>query len=154
MKRSNLLISILVSFLLQMGCSTTHDFVITNRSRSAVEVDYEWKGCTAGPSVEVLLPGKLSVQEFEKSTRDWRPIGYQDLRQNACRFTVTVQPDEALRVERASGYDGHQMKNSELYFGIHKLRITGSNGTLMLEGRQTQTSFKKTRSGDYVVDYE
>ncbi|MGE3467858.1 MAG: hypothetical protein AB7J13_13120 [Pyrinomonadaceae bacterium] len=154
MERSKAITAILFLFLLLSACSTSHDFVITNRSRSPIEVEYEWKGCTAGSPVDVLRPGKLSVPEFEKGSWDWRPIDDQQLSENACRFRVAVQPNEALRVEHASGYAGHESKDSDLLFGIYKLRITGSNGTIILEGRQTQTSFKKNDAGDYVIDYE
>lgn len=147
------LLMIFILGLLLVACSTREDFVVLNRSNDVIEVKYKWKGCLDG-NADKLWPAKLTIREFEQSSPDWSTLTDQQFRQDECTFVVNVLPGEALRVYRDFNYRGNKFEGSEFQFAIQDLEISGRKGSVRLEGKQTQNSFKENRSGDYVIEYE
>ena len=158
MNRKLLLTISCAAVVLISACSTREDFVVLNKSSAVIEVKYRLKGCTpetAGKNVDLTSPAKLSMKEFQKSDRVWTnlPIGQYEYDGLTCTFTVSVAPNEALLVDYAYNYRGHDIEGSDLRFDVDSLIITGAKGTIRLEGRQAQTQFKN-ESGDYVIAYQ
>lgn len=159
MKRKlSFIISLALSLLLS-ACSTRVDFVVINQSGGVIEVQYKLKRCTAetpGRFNGGDPPAKLSIKEFQKSERVWRSLPKDQYKYDAltCTLTVNVAANEALLVDYAFNYRGHDREGSESRLEIAALSIKGSKGSVSLEGRQAQTQFKKDESSDYVIAYE
>ncbi|HEX8177223.1 MAG TPA: hypothetical protein VF543_19195 [Pyrinomonadaceae bacterium] len=159
MKRQLVLIISFALILLFSACSTREDFVVLNQSGTAIEVQYKLKRCTpetSGKYTDANPPAKLHIKEFQESDHEWRNLSKDQYKYDGltCTFTVNVAANEALLVDYAFNYSGHDSESSELRFDLEALRITGAKGTMLLEGRQAQTQFKNNDSGDYIIAYE
>jgi uncharacterized lipoprotein YehR (DUF1307 family) len=159
MNRKLSLIIPFVFILLLSACSSREDFVIINKSGGFIEVQYKLKRCA--PDTPRTFnggnsPAKLSIKEFQKSDHVWRDISKDQYKYDAltCKLTVNVAADDALLVDYAYNYRGHDREGSELRFDLEALSIKGAKGVVSLEGRQTQTQFKNNESGDYIIAYE
>ena len=61
---------------------------------------------------------------------------------------MNVAPGEVLRVDYAVNYRGAASQ-----FDLANIKITGSNGTVDLQGSQAQTQFKP-EGNDYIIRYK
>ena len=143
----------LLILLLLSACSYGYDFVVINKSDAPIEVRYQlkrWTPETPGKFVDFHPPAKLTVGEFQKSAHQWQKVSKDlysfDNLTGTC--TVTVAPDEVLLLQSVSNYQG-----SENQFDFALIKITGSKGTIDLEGRQAQTQFKVESDTNYVLRY-
>ena len=140
-----------------MACSTSSDFVILNRSSEKVEVKYKWKRCTpdsrSNSHSDNMFPTKLTIREFESSGSEWLNLDQGSYENDGCTFIVNVEPGQALRLFQAYNYSDRDDEYSDYRFGVQDLTIAGRNGVVRLEGRQTQNSFKKIDTGNYVIEY-
>jgi hypothetical protein len=139
-----------ISLLFFSACSIGYDFVVINKSDAAAVVQYKLKRPTKsdpGPFVDTYQPAKLSLEQFEKAGHEWAKLSKGDYGFDAIdgTYTVRVNPDEALFLERVSVHDGNEL-------AFDNLRIVGAEGTIVLEGRQVQTQFRYEER-DYVLRY-
>ena len=139
--------------LLLAGCSYRYDFVVINKSDVPIEVRYQlkrWTPETPGKFVDFHPPAKLTEGEFQKSDRQWRDVSKDQYAFDNLTgtFTVTVAPDEVLLLQWVSNYQGNENE-----FDFARVTISGSKGTIDLEGRQAQTQFKVESDTKYVIRY-
>lgn len=153
MTRRSLLAISLASVLLLSACSFSYDFVVVNNSDEVIEVQYKLKRQTPetqGKFVDIKPPAKLYIKEFEKPGRAWRDLPKEQYHfdNQTGTFTVSVAPDEVLLVDYTDNYQG-----DEDQFALAGIKITGATGSMILEGRQAQTQFKKEFDTEYVLRY-
>jgi hypothetical protein len=153
MVRKLLLLILLLLLLPFAACSYGYDFVVINKSVGAIEVRYQlkrWTPETPGKFVDPHPPAKLTEGEFQKSERQWRDVPKDQFAFDNLTgtYTVTVAPDEVLLLQSASNYQGNENE-----FDFARIKISGSKGTIDLEGRQAQTQFKIESDTKYVIRY-
>ncbi len=151
MKRQNILIAIIMSVLVLSACSVRNDVVVVNESDQPIEVQYQVKSSNSKtpPSADSIQPpAKLGSKEFLDSGRTWRDVPKEQFHYDDRTgiVTVMVAPDEALRV-------GYVYNYSVFYLDLASLSITGTQGSIRLEGRQAQTQFRE-ESGSFVIRYQ
>jgi hypothetical protein len=139
--------------LLLSACSYRYVFVVINKSDAPIEVRYQlkrWTPETPGKFVDSHPPAKLTEGEFKKSEHQWRDVPQNQYAFDNLTgtFTVTVAPDEVLLLQWASNYQGNENE-----FDLARIKISGSKGTIDLEGRQAQTQFKIESDTNYVIRY-
>jgi hypothetical protein len=152
MTRLILFASLIASLLLFSACSYTYDYIVINKSDGVIEVQYQLKRHATenfGRFADIRLPAKVSVTEFERSKPEWRNLQKEEYNfdNSTGTFTVRVAPDEALLVDSTSDAGN---KNR---FGIANITITGSKGSINLEGSQAQTQFKPESDRRFVIRY-
>jgi hypothetical protein len=153
MMRILLFALLIASLLLFSACSYTYDYVVVNKSNELIEVQYKLTRRAPenlGKFVDIRLPAKASVTEFEKSKPEWRDLQKEEYSfdNSTGTFTVKVAPDEALLVDSFSDAAGDEGR-----FGIASITINGSKGSINLQGRQAQTQFKPESDTKYVIRY-
>jgi len=150
MKHKFILIVSLMSVLVLSACSVRSDFVVVNESDHPIEVQYQFKPSiskTAPLADSIQPPAKLEVKEFQKSGREWKNVPEEQFHYDNRTGVVTVMvvPGEALLLDYVYNY-------SELDFDLDSLSLTGAQGIIKLEGRQTFMQFKE-ESGSFVIRY-
>jgi hypothetical protein len=153
MKRQILGVAFFTSVLLMCACSYRNDFVVINRSKAFIEVQYRLKRYspeTAGKFVDINPPAKFTLEEFHKSHHEWRDLSKEqyDFNKLTGTFTVSLAPDEVLLVDYAYNYRGDEDE-----FDLSSIKIVGANGSVNLEGKQAQTRFKNESGTAYVLQY-
>ena len=151
--RKLLILLLLILPLLLAACSYRYEFVVINKSDAAIGVRYQlkrWTPETPGKFVDFHPPAKLTEKEFQKSERQWQnlPKDQYAFDNLTGTFTVTVAADEVLLLQHASNYQGNENE-----FDFARIKISGSKGTIDLEGRQAQTQFKIESDTKYVIRY-
>jgi hypothetical protein len=153
MVRKILLLVLLLPLLLFAACSYGYEFVVANKSAGPIEVRYQlkrWTPETPGKFVDLHPPAKLTEGEFQKSEHQWREVPKEQFAFDNLTgtYTVTLAPDEVLLLQRTSNYQGIE---NQFYFA--RIKISGSKGTIDLEGWQAQTQFKIESDTKYVIRY-
>ena len=142
-----------ILLLLLSACSYRYDFVVINKTDAPIEVRYQlkrWTPETPGKFVDFHPPAKLTVGEFQKSEHHWQDVlkGQYSFDNLTGTFTVSVAPDEVLLVDFAYNYRGDDNE-----FDLAAIHITGTKGSIDLQGRQAQTQFKIESDTRYVLRY-
>jgi hypothetical protein len=147
--RKGLLIGIVACALLLAGCSYRCEFVIVNHSASPILVEYTLKG--PFHSGDVNEPAKLTLEEFKKAEHPWRevPKDLYQLDKSTASFTLSVEPGEALLVQRGSNCGGREYDQ----FNIALIKVTGEHGTILANDHQALSQFKSEDSYKYVLRY-
>jgi hypothetical protein len=130
------------------------DFVIVNRSAAPIEIALELKehhdmyfetGILAG---QPLSDDKYDFQKWNKlSAHDYR------LNDSGNEINVTLNPQEALRVETITNYDESSSYLIER-FRINRLKVSGTNGEVVYSGEQARIQFRETGSGPREIVYQ
>lgn len=142
-----------ILLLLLSACSYRCDFVVINETDAPIEVRYQlkrWTPETPGKVVDLHLPAKLTVGEFQKSGHQWQDLSNSQYSFDNLTgtFTVTVAPDEVLLVDFAYNY-----RDDDNKFDLAAIHITGTKGSIDLQGHQAQTQFKIESNTQYVLRY-
>ncbi|MFN8454173.1 MAG: hypothetical protein U0401_05775 [Anaerolineae bacterium] len=151
MKHKIILIVIIMSVMVLPACSVRHDFVVVNESGHSIEVQYQFKPSTSqtAPLADSIQPpAKLGIKEFQKAGREWKEATEEQFHYDNRTGVVTVQvaPDEVLLLDYVYNY-------SEFSFDLASLSLTGAQGSIRLEGRQTFKQFRE-ESGSFVIRYQ
>jgi hypothetical protein len=151
MKHKIIFIVMLMSVLVLSACSVRNDLVVVNESDYPIEVQYQFKPShskTAPSADSIQPPAKLGIKEFLASGREWKDVPAEQFHYDDRTGIVTVRvaPDEALLVDYVYNY-------SEFSFDLASLSLTGAQGSIKLEGRQTFMQFRE-ESGSYVIRYK
>ncbi|MDQ3685361.1 MAG: hypothetical protein M3430_07120 [Acidobacteriota bacterium] len=154
---------VLAAFLLPAtlflsSCSYSTNFVIVNKSKSPVEVQYILNYVQRNdPSSRLSMydmPTKKALEDLEDYDVAWRDLRYDEYRydESTRTVTVTLPPDEVLRVARTFNYSGHSSERDG-FFRIEEIRITGANGSVCYEGKQAQYQFIEQDMNLYTMTY-
>ena len=146
MSRRTLLITI-ISVLLLSSCSYRYDFVVVNKSEGPIQVQYTLKRQASGQFADVNPPAKLTLLEFQRSKHEWRslPRGEYSWDNSTATFSISVASNEVLLVDSTGG--------GEDEFALDNIKITGSKGSMDLEGKPAYTQFKYESDQKYVLEY-
>lgn len=151
MKHKIIFIVIIMAVMVLSACSVRHDYVVVNASGNSIEVQYQFKPSTSktAPLADSIQPpAKLEIKEFQKSGREWKNVSEEQFHYDNRTSIVTVQvaPDEVLLLDYVYNY-------SEFSFDLASLSLTGVQGSIKLEGRQTFMQFRE-ESGSFVIRYQ
>lgn len=151
MKHKFIFIVIMMSVLVLSACSVRNDFVVVNESDDPIEVQYQFKPSnskTAPLAGSFQPPAKLGLKEFQKSGREWKEMSEEQFQYDSSAgiVTVMVASDEALLLDYVYNY-------SESSFDLTSLSLTGAQGSIRLEGRQTFMQFRE-ESNSFVIRYQ
>jgi hypothetical protein len=147
MSRRILLLTTIISFLLLSSCSYRYDFVVVNESEGPIEVQYTLKRRPSGQFADNHPPAELTIQEFQKSKPEWRNLmsGEYIWDNSTGTFIIIVACGGVLLVDSTTG--------GEDAFALESIKITGSKGSVSLEGQQAHTQFKSESDQKFVLRY-
>ena len=153
--KSKVAISLLLATILFLSaCSVGYEFVIVNASNSPIEVQYTIKPSGMPPNSRTHMPAIVNAVEMKKSEREWKavPAEQHHIDYKSGKVTVTLAPNQALRVADIINYPGHDSESSDVRFHITSLSLEGTRGSVKYEGRQALTQFRE--SDDFVITYK
>lgn len=131
--------------LLLISCSFGTDFVVINKSAEPIVVKYKLKKKDFYGN-DFFIFNKPAIMAEKDLGRDakWQELTPEQykFRNETRTITVTVQPNDALLIERVRDYFEHDSKNASEY-DIEEIDITGSNGEIYFQGEQARTAFIK-----------
>ncbi|MCA1613154.1 MAG: hypothetical protein LC800_03150 [Acidobacteria bacterium] len=151
MRRALPLLLLLVASL--SACSYSTYFVVANESDVPVEVYYtlkerrRLKDCCDPPA-------KKTVKQLQDSDAQWRELDVGEYRydEGTRGVTVTLRPQEVLRVTRMSNYFAHGDGRDE-FFDIESVRVTGAHGSIQYSGREARTQFVEGEGRIFAITY-
>ena len=149
-------LAIVVAAALSAACSMSNPFVVLNATDALLTVEYRF-GVTDRPR-ETDHPRALPHRPVMKPADavfdwdvDWQPGSVETTRVDVETASVTVQlpPRMALRVATTSNYSDSSWRWA---VNIEQIKLTGSAGTIVLEGDQVRNHFIET-DGIYLLTY-
>jgi hypothetical protein len=131
------------------------DFVVVNRSPDPVIISLQ---INAGPynryiTDDVLAKQTLSDSEYKHE--NWKALvpGEYNTDEENNRITISLNSQEALRVESITNYVENRSSSDE-GFRIRGIKITGSKGEVSHTGEQARIQFSKANRGHREIVYE
>lgn len=138
-----LVVSIACIFVLT-GCSRLTLFVVINKSDRAIDVRYRIR---ESPGDILLVCGRPGIKPASQlgNQQSWQELSDSQYKlERDTRFiTVSLRPQEALRIT-VTGYAGNEedeLRQAER-FCVEEIGVTGANGVINLQGRQSYRGFK------------
>ena len=153
MHRKSFPLPSLLFLLLLSGCSSSSQFVVINASSGTIAVQYRlknWVPVTPGTKVNIQVPAKVSLDEFQEAEYRWRTLEREEYLLDKVTGTVVVNvsPGEVLLVDQITNY-----RDDADQFGLASIKISGRSGSVQFEGEQARTQFKKEGRSKYIVRY-
>ena len=101
---------------------------------------------------EVLAKQTLSDSEYKHE--NWKPLapGEYNADEENNRITISLNSQEALRVESITNYEENRSSSGE-GFRIRSIKLTGSNGEVSYMGDQARIQFSKANRGHREIVY-
>jgi hypothetical protein len=154
MRHIFLILLIIFAFVFT-ACSYSVEFVVINESDSPIEVRCKIVNLPGNPDpIGVVGPLSLAnASQLRSGDREWRRLSDSEYRADIESRSVTarVLPGEALLVKR---FHDSSMQNGEpTEFPIEEIVITGRNGEIKLQGKQTSKAFKSETERLYTLTY-
>ena len=143
----------LLLLLLLSGCSSSSQFVVINASSGTIAVQYRlknWVPVTPGTKVNIQVPAKVSLDEFQEAEYRWRKLEREEYLLDKVTGTVVVNvsPGEVLLVDQITNY-----RDDADQFGLASIKISGQSGSVQFEGEQARTQFIQEGRSKYIVRY-
>ena len=151
---SLLLLALCCCSLLTSSCSIVVNFVIVNQSPDPIQITMELKQNTNNYFENGLL-AKQVLSNNKYDYQKWVRLSVQDYErdQSTNRIALSLNPQEALRVESITNYDEDRPGSAER-FRIKSLRISGAGGEIVHAGEQARVQFLKTGDGTREIVYK
>ncbi len=151
-------IFVLLAYLLS-GCSWVTSFVITNKTSSVLEVNYQFGRMRTGTSGCFddwrPVPSVGPISDLQNQRAEWRQLNRDeyscDVKKLRVRFPL--KPNMAVSVGAEVNYFEHSLGYSN-HLGIDSLRLSGNSGSIAYEGLQVIRGFRKVDQTLYVLGYE
>ena len=153
MHRKSFPLPSLLFLLLLSGCSSSSQFVVINASSGTIAVQYRlknWVPVTPGTKVNIQVPAKVSLDEFQEAEYRWRTLEREEYLLDKVTGTVVVNvsPGEVLLVDQITNY-----RDDADQFGLASIKISGPSGSVQFEGEQARTQFIQEGRSKYIVRY-
>jgi hypothetical protein len=150
------LLAIAIVSVLMAGCSYSSTFAVLNETETPLTVEYQIgpndqpKG-TGPPRYPIDNPAIKPLDDLYERNVKWQTPRPDSAMVDAERGFVTVQvpPRTALRLAEAVNYMDSDWTHD---VNITRIKLTGSSGTIALEGDQVQKHFIET-DGVYSLKY-
>ena len=160
LERLFLVILIACSILILSGCSFVADFVVVNNSGDFIEISYETKN---KPGYKSITPYLVNLNDFNNNKKEWREIPQDQYKIDSEKPTVEIKlaPNEVLRFESVDASRIQLNPYEEL--NTKRIKISGKNGSITLEGNQVFEQLKPQTSrwilfgpetGTYAIFYK
>jgi hypothetical protein len=153
----HIFLTLLILFALVFtACSYTVEFVVINESDRPIEVRCKVVNLPGDPD-PVGVVGPLSIanaSQLRSGDNEWRRLSDSEYRADVENHSVTarVMPGEALLVKRF--HDSSIQNGEPTYFPIEEIVITGGNGEIKLQGKQTSKAFMSETERLYTLTYK
>ena len=135
---------IFCSAIILSGCSFVADFVVINESEDFIEIVYETKN---KPDYKSIKPYLLDLKDFNNNKKEWRefPQDRYKIDNEKAIVEVKLAPNEVLRFESVDASRIQEKPYEEL--NTNRIKISGKNGVINLEGNQVFDQSKPKTSG-------
>lgn len=151
------LLAIAVVSTLTAGCSYSSTFAVLNETETPLTVEYQvgpydQQQATQPPRYPIDDPAMKPLDDLYDRNVRWQPPRPDSAMVNAEQGFVTVQvpPRTALRLAEAVNYMDSDWTHD---VNITRIKLTGSSGTIALEGDQVRKHFIET-DGVYSLRYK